>query len=168
MTRQLDALDRQILTLLADVSPISYVDIAARLETSEGTVRRRIRALVDDGTIEFVTVVNPERIGLHTQAVIGLDVDLSHHNRVAEDLAQLPQVKYLAYVTGRYDLIMTAYFASEDELFSFLTETLPEIPGVMDTETLRILKTAKRSWRFRRPHNDEVSAPGVKVPEMPS
>lgn len=154
MSRQLDELDRQILGILADVSPISHVDIAARLGTSEATVRRRIRQLSDEGTIEFVALINPEKIGLHTQAVIGIDVDLTKVTQVTDALMRLSQVKYLAYVTGRYDLVMTTYFSSEDELFEFLTETLPEIPGVTGTETLRILRTVKRSWRFRRDQED--------------
>jgi Lrp/AsnC family transcriptional regulator for asnA, asnC and gidA len=152
----LDSLDRQILALLGTASPISYVDIAARLGTSEATVRRRIRLLIDEGVIEFVAVINPEKIGLHTQAVIGVNVDPAKVIDVADALSQLTQVKYLAYVTGRYALILTAYFTSEHALFHFLTDTLPNYPGVQGIETLRILKTVKRSWRFRRDDTEEA------------
>jgi len=146
--KHLDTIDWQILSLLMKENPIANVEIACRLNVSESTIRRRIQALTEAGVLEFVPLMSPEKVGLRTQAIIGLDVDMTKLASVEQALASSPQIKYLAYVTGRYDLIMTAYFSSEDELLEFLTRQLPAIQGIRDAETLKVLKVVKRSWHF--------------------
>lgn len=147
-SESLDRTDWQILSILMTEYPITNVEIASRLGVSESTIRRRIDALTQAGVLEFVPLMLPEKVGLTTQAIIGLDVALPYIEQVQQELISSPQVKYLAYVTGRYDLIMTAYFSSEDELFDFLTRRLSEIDGIRNAETLKALKVIKRSWHF--------------------
>jgi Lrp/AsnC family transcriptional regulator for asnA, asnC and gidA len=146
--RNLDATDWRILSILMKEHPIANVAIASRLGVSESTIRRRIEALTKAGVLEFVPLMSPEEVGLRTQAIIGLDVELTKLESIEEALATSPKIKYLAYVMGRYDLIMTAYFSSEDELLEFLTHQLPEIDGIRNAETLKVLKVTKRSWHF--------------------
>jgi len=147
-SKNLDATDWQILAILMKEHPVSNVAIASRLGVSESTVRRRIEALTRTGILEFVPLMSPEEVGLRTQAIIGLHVNMAKMSSVEQALASSPKIKYLAYVTGRYDLIMTAYFSSEDELLQFLTRQLPEIDGIRNAETLKVLKVTKRSWHF--------------------
>jgi Lrp/AsnC family transcriptional regulator for asnA, asnC and gidA len=147
-SKTLDAKDWQILSILMKENPIPNVEIASRLSISESTVRRRVEALTEAGVLEFVPLMSPERVGLKTQGIIGLNVELTRLEAVEEALASSPHVKYLAYVTGRYDLIMTTYFSSEDELLEFITQELAEIEGIRSAETLKVLKVTKRSWHF--------------------
>jgi Lrp/AsnC family transcriptional regulator for asnA, asnC and gidA len=145
---ELDKRDWQLLSILMKEYPIAYVDVASRLGVSESTVRRRIEALTEAEVLQFVPLLSPEKIGLTTQVIIGLDVELGKVRSVEEALVASPRVQYMAYVTGRYDLILTAYFSSEDELLEFLTHQLPEIEGIRNAETLKALKVIKRSWHL--------------------
>jgi Lrp/AsnC family transcriptional regulator for asnA, asnC and gidA len=148
VTRQLDPIDIQIISILIRERSISNVEIASRIGSSEATVRRRVQALVDEGILEFIAIVNPEKMGLRAQVIVGIDADLTQAQRAADALKALPEIQYLAYVTGRYDLVITANLSAEAELFEFLTNRLASIPGILNMETLRILKVVKRHWRF--------------------
>lgn len=148
MGKDLDTLDKQILYTLLKERPISNAEIAARIGSSEATVRRRIQHMLDGGVLEFLAVADPEKLGLTIQVVIGVDVNLTQVHEAAQALGTMPQIQFLAYVTGRYDLIMTAFFSSEEELFAFLTDELPNIPGILHIETLRVMKMIKRAWHF--------------------
>ena len=148
MKNQLDAIDWQILSILATDGRASNVEIARRLGTSDATVYRRIQSLMEQGVMRVVAVADLEQIGLSIQVILGIDAELAKGHDVAEAVAALSPVGYLAYTTGRYDFIAIAYFGSEQELFHFLTNELSNIPGVQKTETLRVMKVPKRLWHF--------------------
>lgn len=148
MNANLDELDWRIVSILVADGRVSNAEIARQVNSSEATVRRRIQSLIDQDIMEVVAVVDPEQIGLRVQALIGIDTDLAKGRDAVEQLKTLSPIRYLAYTTGRYDLIAEAYFVSEQELFEFLTLDLPKVDGVLRTETLRILKVAKRNWGY--------------------
>ena len=148
MSGNLDDLDRQILSILMTDGRMPNVQIASRVGSSETTVRRRIQNLLDKGVMEVVAVANPEELGLNIHAVVAFDVELAKGHQIAKALCALKPVRYLAYLSGHYDFIAHAYFASEQELFEFLTDEIAHIPGIINTETFRVLKIAKRTWNY--------------------
>jgi Lrp/AsnC family transcriptional regulator for asnA, asnC and gidA len=145
----LDDLDRQILGILIVDGRASNVDIARKVGSSEATVRRRIQAMIDDAVIEVVAVADPDKIGLETHVMIGINVEFGKAHEVSEHLGSLEPIRYLANTTGRYDLVAHAYFPNNDELYSFLADQLTDISGITDTETTTVLKIVKRTWDFQ-------------------
>ena len=63
--------------------------MARGLGVSEGTVRRRLAKLLDDRVIRVIAIAEPEQLGYHTSAFIGLQIDPSRVESVAETLAPL-------------------------------------------------------------------------------
>ena len=53
--------------------------------------------------------------------------------------------------TGRYDLIVEAFFADHEHLLEFVSTTLGGMPGVSAVETSLILKVAKFSYEWEIP-----------------
>ena len=51
--------------------------MARGLGVSEGTVRRRLAKLLDDRVIRVIAIAEPEQLGYHTSAFIGLQIDPS-------------------------------------------------------------------------------------------
>jgi Lrp/AsnC family transcriptional regulator for asnA, asnC and gidA len=145
----LDDLDGQILAILMVDGRASNVDIARKVGTSEATVRRRIQAMIDDAVIEVVAVADPDKIGLETHVMIGINVAFGKAHEVSEHLGSLKPIRYLANTTGRYDLVAHAYFPSNEELYSFLADQLTGISGITDMETATVLKIVKRTWDFQ-------------------
>jgi len=70
----MDELDSLIIDMQKD-GRSSNAGIARELGVSEGTVRRRLRLLVEDGVIRVMAVPNVRKLGYHTTALIGLQAE---------------------------------------------------------------------------------------------
>jgi len=148
MADQLDTVDLQILHILMRDGRKSNVDISRRVGCAESTVRRRIQNLIERGVMDIVAVTEPSKVGLATQVIIGIGVELSQLRKASEALASFRRIRYLSITTGRFDLIVQAYFPSNDELFKFLVDELPQVPGILRVETSTVLEVTKRTWDF--------------------
>lgn len=139
---ELDALDRGIIEALRKDGRVSNSAIAAELGVAEGTVRLRIKKLLDTGVFRVAGLLDPEFLPDHQLCVIGLKVDESRHlEQRAHDVSALPEVRSVAIVTGRYDLLVEVLVSSNQGLIRFLSESLAEVPGIQSSETFLLLKT---------------------------
>ena len=68
---------------------------------SEGTVRRRLAKLIRERTIRVAAVAEPEQLGLHLSAVIGLRTEPTRTAAVASEIAALSETERVAITTGR-------------------------------------------------------------------
>lgn len=139
---QLDELDRGILAALREDGRATNSAIAEQLGVVEGTVRARIKKLTDGELLRVRGVVNPEIMPEHQLCVIGLKVDESKQLEArARAVSELPEVRSVSIVTGRYDLLVEVIVDSNHGLIRFLSESLAEIPGITSSETFLLLKT---------------------------
>jgi Lrp/AsnC family transcriptional regulator for asnA, asnC and gidA len=142
---KIDDTDRRIIDLLQIDARQSNAAIARLVGVSEATIRRRIRLMVEDGTVTIRAVPNPSKFGLDTSAMIGIDVEPEKLDAAANTIAACEEVGFLGISTGRYDLIVWVLVQSLEELRRFLEATLAKTPGVRKTETLVLLDVKKRS-----------------------
>lgn len=140
-----DELDRKLIQELQENGRKSYVDLASNLGVVEGTVRRRVKHLVDRDIIKIVAVPNVRRLGYGFVCIMALQVSITDLRRVAENLAQNEHVCFLAFVTGRYDLMAIIVARSPEEYSHFLQSELYHIPGVVRTEAFVSLDVIKGS-----------------------
>lgn len=141
-TLELDELDRGIVQALRDDGRTNNSVIAAKLGVAEGTVRQRMRKLTDAGVVKVSALVNPEIISEHQLCMIGMKVtETKRLEATAEEVARLPEVRSVAIVTGRYDLLVEVLVASNHGLIRFLSESLAQVPGIESSETFLLLKT---------------------------
>jgi Lrp/AsnC family transcriptional regulator for asnA, asnC and gidA len=139
---QLDELDRGILAALRADGRATNSAIAEQLGVVEGTVRARIKKLLDGDLLRVSGLVNPEVMPDHQLCVIGLKVDESKQLEArARAVSELPEVRSVSIVTGRYDLLVELTVDSNHGLIRFLSESLAEIPGITSSETFLLLKT---------------------------
>ncbi|MGE5507170.1 MAG: Lrp/AsnC family transcriptional regulator [Chitinophagales bacterium] len=141
----MDQIDWQIVQRLQQDARTPYTTIAAELGLAEGTVRHRVARLVDEGYIRLAAVLNPLRLGKQTMAIVGVRVHGDAGPQVVELLKTWPEIRYVAFCAGEYDLIMQVVVASNDELFHFLTGKLREVQGILASDTSLILRTCKES-----------------------
>jgi Lrp/AsnC family transcriptional regulator for asnA, asnC and gidA len=145
----LDSTDREILRILLVDGRTSNVEIGRRLGVTETTVRKRIAALLADELIEIVAVPTPKLAGLDVSAIIGISVNLQNLKKVADALIDRPEVRYCGVSTGRYDLMIEAFFSSNEHVLEFTTNVLGSMPGITDVETSLILKIEKFSYEWQ-------------------
>lgn len=139
-----DELDRRIIEFLEADGRTPYTAIAAELNVAESTVRKRINRLIESKVIRIVGVADPVKIGLGTLATIGVRVEGDNLGSVVKCLEKMDEVRYIAATTGNYDLIIEVTLDSNERLFHFVTHTLREIPGVVDSHTSLIMKVFKQ------------------------
>ena len=140
-------LDLKLINLLQKDGRASYVELAKKLGVVEGTVRKRVRKLIKDDVIRITTLAKPAAMGYVILSVIGLQVQMSSLRSVANVLKEKPTVCYLAFVTGRYDLMCIVAARSPQELSHFIEKDISEIPGIMRTETFVNLDVIKGLWQ---------------------
>jgi Lrp/AsnC family transcriptional regulator for asnA, asnC and gidA len=147
----LDATDREIVRLLQRNGRSSNTEIGRALGLTETTIRKRIARLLDEGLVNIVAVPTPRAVGTTMSAIIGVSVDLGQLGSVSETIAALPEVRYLGISTGRYDLIVEAFFSDTEHLLTFVSERLGTLPQVTGVETSIILRVDKFSYEWELP-----------------
>jgi len=140
-----DELDRKLILELQKDGRKGYVDLASELGVVEGTVRKRVKHLVDRDIIKIVAVPNLRELGYGFVSIMGLQVSVADLRRVATNLAQNQHVCFLAFVTGRFDLIAFIVTRTSEEYSRFWEKELSTIPGVLRTEAFVNLDIIKGS-----------------------
>jgi Lrp/AsnC family transcriptional regulator for asnA, asnC and gidA len=138
-----DDLDLSIIQILENDGRKNYTDIARQLGVVEGTVRKRVKNLIDKKLIRIRATPNPQEIGFSVIAFMGLQVQISALRHVAQILESKPHVQWLSFVTGRYDLIAIVIEKSTQELSKFIEEEISAIPSIVRTETFVNLDIVK-------------------------
>jgi Lrp/AsnC family transcriptional regulator for asnA, asnC and gidA len=146
-----DATDREIIRLLQRNGRTSNTEIGRALGLTETTIRKRIARLLDEGLVTIVAVPSPRAVGTTMSAIIGVSVDLRQIDSASKTLASLPEVRYLGLSTGRYDIILEAFFTDTEHLLTFVSERLGTLPEVTGIETSIILRVDKFSYEWELP-----------------
>ena len=163
MAHRIDDIDRRIVSFLLTDGRMPSSDLARRIgNVSERTVRYRIERLIAEGIVHVGAVINPKALGLVVIADIWIEVVPGHLRRVAESLAALPQVSYVAYSTGERDLSIQVYARDNDELHHFVSEIVGNIPGVARTSTMLVPEKVKDVHQWSIP---EVLPPATRTSE---
>ena len=129
----IDGTDEKIIEFLRNDSRESFVDIGKKLKLSESAVRRRVKNLVDSGTIKKFTIEIGE--SNTTSAIVLISVESSMDtSKVSSRLTKLEGVKTVFEITGQYDIAVIIRAPNITEINGSI-DSLRKIPGVSDTNT---------------------------------
>lgn len=142
---QPDELDLQIISLLRVDGRRSNREVARRLGVPEATVRYRVRRLTDSGILKIAAAVDPEHLGYALTAVISIEVEPRRFVEASDTIAAMEQVMWLGITTGASDIILTASFKHQDEMFSFVADELAHIEGIKRVQTSVCMRVVKKS-----------------------
>jgi DNA-binding Lrp family transcriptional regulator len=136
----IDSLDVNILCTLRENSRTSNAEIARMLSTSEATIRRRIKDMIEKGIIAgFSTYINYSLIENPVKAYIHLKVRTENMETIIENIKPHDMLLALYRVTGEYDLLCVTLFPSMGDLHEFLDHFLG-IEGIIETNTQIVMK----------------------------
>jgi Lrp/AsnC family transcriptional regulator for asnA, asnC and gidA len=149
---ELDDIDRSIIQILQEDGRVPFLTIANQLGVAEGTIRRRVARMMDENILQIVGITDPQKVGMHTVALVGLSVERRRIEDTIVRLKDMPEVRYVAVATGMYDIIIEIVVPSNDALLEFLIGKLNEIPWIVDTGTSLVLKIAKQdlAWAMEK------------------
>jgi Lrp/AsnC family transcriptional regulator for asnA, asnC and gidA len=142
----MDELDRKIIALLERNGRASNAKIARDVGVSEGTVRRRLKHLINEHIINVIALPDPRKLGYESEALIGVQVDPDKIDIVADKLSALEHTRWVAVTTGTYDVFAWATLPTAEALGRFLREKVGAIDGVRRTETFVNLSVMKREY----------------------
>lgn len=132
---KLEYIDREIINLLVDNGRISSIQIAKSLKNcSSQFVRNRIESLVQNGIIQIRAILNPVTLGYLIRADVFVKSETGQTIEVAQQLAQLPITSRVACGMGG-DISVQLHGRSNEEIYDFITNAIPQIPGVKKTHT---------------------------------
>lgn len=129
--RIIDALDIKILKLLEEDGRASFTEIARKLKLNESTVRKRILRLKSKQVIKkFSIEIDPSKIGFHTVAIIGIDVEPAKLLEAVQQICEIPAARYVATSTGDH-MILTEIWAKDGRaLTSLISNQIGKIEGI--------------------------------------
>ncbi|HXF73420.1 MAG TPA: Lrp/AsnC family transcriptional regulator [Actinomycetota bacterium] len=145
---EVDELDFRIIEQLQEDGRRPYTTIAKALGVSEGTVRQRVGRLIRRGVIQIVAVADPTELGFGVVATIGVRVRGRSIQDAARRIAELPEVAYLAIVTGSVDMLVEVVCRDSAHLLRLISEDIVRLPGVECTDTFIFLKRVKETYRW--------------------
>jgi len=139
----LDELDFAILSFLQKDGRMSFTVMAEKLQVSIGTIRTRFNKLIEDGTVNIIGRVDPDKVGFRSYSHIAVFIrPATLKEQVARAIAKLPEVSFLAMTSGDYDLEVDVMCRDNDHLVDFVNR-ISHIEGVHQTKTTIYFKVYK-------------------------
>ena len=142
MARFTDDLDRSIVRLLEEDGRLPNLEIARRLGVSESTVRKRIARLMRQNGMRITASLDGASAS-QTDMLFLINTEAGCRVAVAERLASLSEVQYVALTTGGYDVVARAAFRSDADALDFLVRQVEGTEGVRVVQTNHVLKNLK-------------------------
>lgn len=146
---RIDDLDMKILAELIKDANISVPRMSKKINVNSSVVYSRIKRLAKRGLIKkFTIVVNEEALGFNVKAIIGLSMDSKLRDNVLAELFKVSEVREIAEVTGRFDVLVTVAARALDEMHRLISDKIGRIEGVQKTETFVEMKKTIREPQY--------------------
>ena len=164
---ELDRIDRLIVAALQVNGRAPWQQIAGVIGTSESTVARRAQRLIERGSVRIVATPDPIRCGLGYPVLVQIRCSAGAPAAVARALAARSDVRFVALITGNFDVVVELIVTSQRHLARVLVEELHRIPGIAGTTTESVLRHRKMTYDWSRDLLGEDAALQL-APEFPA
>jgi len=129
----MDSIDLEILRILKDNARMKYVNIAKKVGLTEGSIRRRIKKLQEDGVIKRFTIETTAEF----EGVVLVETEPTMTSNVAKNMKKIATRVF--EVSGDYDIAAFIQAYTIDDLNRKI-DAIRNLPGVLNTNTLIKLK----------------------------
>lgn len=127
---QFSDIDKQIIAILKKNGRTSNRRIAEMVGVKTAVVAARIRRMEDARAMQVIAVSDFSAFNFSVLLPIGVDVKGRRARSVAEDLAQIDEVRSVQLVTGRHDIEILVALEDVSELREFLLSKISQVKGV--------------------------------------
>lgn len=152
----LDQSDWTLIRRLEADGRASYATLASAANMTAGAATRRVHALLARGVITLGVDIAPQAVGRTTEAQIWMSAPPAILQRCGGVLAALPEVAFVAAVSGTRNLVASIVCRSHADLYRFLTDTLGAVDGLADIEVVPTVAMVKQATSLV---DQEVLAP---------
>lgn len=131
----LDEIDRRIVAAMQIHGRATWQQIARAVGTSDSTVARRAQRMFSSGLVRVVASTDPLRCGDGYPVIVQVKCHVGQSARVAAELAKRPDVRFIALVTGAFDIVLELIVSSQHELARVLFDHIERVDGISSTVT---------------------------------
>ena len=134
----MNEIDEKIVSILKENGRLSYTDIGEKTGLSEGAIRRRVKMLLELGTIKKFTIQIRDDKG--AKAIVLLSIKPSiPTSEISEALVKIRGVEGTYEVAGEYD-ISVIISASNMKEVNRCIEEIRSMEGIVNTNTMIVLR----------------------------
>jgi Lrp/AsnC family transcriptional regulator for asnA, asnC and gidA len=142
-------LDLKILSELTNDASISVPKLSEKINTNSSVVYSRIKRLVRQKLIQRYTIeVNDKELGYTVKSVTGINMDSKKRDLVIDELFKIDGVREISEVTGRFDIMVTMYAKSLNEMHKVVSEKIGKIDGIIGSESFIEMKRSAKPYMF--------------------
>jgi Lrp/AsnC family leucine-responsive transcriptional regulator len=145
--RDLDAIDRRILSLLQTDGRMSLADLAQAVGLSSSPCLRRVRLLEKAGVIaRYVAMLDQQAVGLPVSVFVSIKLESQREealDKFAKAIARWPEVLECYLMTGPRDYLLRVVVADLAAYERFIKEKLTRLPGIASIESSFALEQVK-------------------------
>ena len=135
--------EAHILALIAHDGRLGNREVGRRVGVSEAAVRKRIKALLDNGAVRFGVLVDPSALGLSSTALIRLKVTPGMLSDVARQIALREDISFVGLGVGAYDLMVVAAASDISQHCEFANRLVADNSGISHVEILELQSILK-------------------------
>jgi len=144
---ELDPIDLRLLNQLQQDARITNVALAESANLSPAPCLRRVRDLEAAGIIRgYVTLLDPEAVGLHLSVFIQISLEKQVGNALRnfeETITSYPEVMECYLMTGDSDYLLRVVTRDLKALQSFIVDRLACIPNIANIRSSMAIKEVK-------------------------
>ena len=134
---------------LSNDASISVPRLSKKINVNSSVVYSRIKRLVKRKLIErFTVVVNNAELGYSVKALTGINMDTKKRDHIIKELFKIDGVREVAEVTGRFDILVTMYSKSLDQMHKLVSEKIGRIEGIQSSESFIEMKSQNKAMPY--------------------
>lgn len=127
---KLDDTDAAILALLREDGRMSNREVGRALDISEGTVRQRLKKLIDAKAMRLGLVTDIHTTGLSVGVTVRIKAVPERIRAIAQALAQLESTSFVSLTLGRFDILAVLVARSRIEAADIIDNHIASLDGV--------------------------------------
>jgi DNA-binding Lrp family transcriptional regulator len=116
------------------------------LQISEGTVRQRLRKLIDGKAMRLGMVTDFEASGLAVGVILRIRAAPEHAGEIAARIALLEACTFVARTVGRFDIVAVFVSNSRASAAEMIDHSVKSLPGVLAVDTQEPVSYAKHRY----------------------
>jgi len=138
---KIDEIDEKLINILSSDGQTHRRKISRMLHLSEGTIRKRIRRLIDNNILRIKGLVNSNTRS--DKQLIYLMIKLVGNRdsiNIARLVSEIPHILSVSIVSGRFDLLAEVYIEPHS-LIDFLNKEFSSIDSILTFESFICLRS---------------------------
>jgi len=149
-TIEIDEIDQKIIETLTKNGRYSGINIARSLGVSPSSVSKRLARLFDENIIQVIALINPARLGFHSNVFILLRVEPGRIDEICSSLRPHQEVITIMSLINGYDIYVSTLARDARALYEFIKKKMTRSSGVISLETLICGDIIKRYYSTYR------------------